>query len=156
MINEQIIRMLYPLCCTETKILIDQLRKNPEKFLSPPSTQLLMSTNPWKSIISHGKFSWYEQIAVKLELRLQHIAYTRSDILAALLASPLDRNPYDIYTATVPNTAPQNGRTPVKVIPRTPPFAPNPTIGANPNPFTTTGVHPNPFVTSTISSGTTK
>ena len=105
--------MLYPLCCTETKILIDQLRKNPEKFLSSPSNQLaMMPTNLWKNIMTYGKFSWYEQIAVKLELRLQHIAYTRSDILAALLASPLDRNPYDIY---------QNGRTAVKVIPRTPP-----------------------------------
>lgn len=153
--------MLYPLCCTETKILIDQLRKNPEKFLSSPSNQLaMMPTNLWKNIMTYGKFSWYEQIAVKLELRLQHIAYTRSDILAALLASPLDRNPYDIYTATVPNTAPQNGRTAVKVIPRTPPVAPNPamgapytsntTIGANPNPNT------NPYVTSIIRGSTTK
>jgi hypothetical protein len=155
MINEQIIKMLYPLCCTETKILIDQLRKNPEKFLSSPSNQLAMTSNPWKSIMAYGKFSWYERIAVKLELRLQHIAYTRSDILAALL-DPTTRNPYDIYTATVPNIAPQNGRTSVKVIPRTPPFAPNPAMGAPYTSNTTTGVPPNPYATSTISGSTTK
>jgi hypothetical protein len=155
MINEQIIKMLYPLCCTETKILIDQLRKNPEKFLSSPSNQLaMMPTNLWKNIMTYGKFSWYEQIAVKLELRLQHIAYTRLDILAALLASPLDRNPYDIYTATVPNTAPQNGRTAVKVIPRTPPVAPNPAMGA---PYTSnTTIGANPYATSIIRGSTTK
>jgi len=106
-----------------------------------------MSTNPWKSIISHGKFSWYEQIVVKLELRVQHIVYTRSDILAALL-DPTTRNPYDIYTATVPNTAPQSANKPVKVIPRTP--VAHPAMGA---PYTSniTSANPNPYATSTIS-----
>ena len=142
MINEQIIKMLYPLCCTETKILIDQLRKNPEKFLSLPSTQLMMSTNPWKSIISHGKFSWYEQIAVKLELRIQHIVYTRSDILAALL-DPTTRNPYDMY-----KDIGQSANKPVKVISRTPVV--HPAMGA---PYTSniTTALPNPYATSTIS-----
>lgn len=150
--------MLYPLCCTETKILIDQLRKNPEKFLSSPSNQLAISTSPWRSIMAYGKFSWYERIVVKLELRLQHIAYTRSDILAALL-DPTTRNPYDTYQSVTSTTATKSAKAPVKVIPRTSPFAPNPVIGVNPNPFTTTTTvaNPNPYATSTISgSGTTK
>ena len=65
-----IIKAMYPLCCSQTKILIDQLDKRPIY---------------WIKVANAGTFTVYEAIVVFLKIREVNIEGTKRALLSALL-----------------------------------------------------------------------
>ena len=85
-LREVAVKMLYPICSDEVKILIDQMRNNPDRFVEIIEDRPYMSTNPWSKAMGHGRnFELWEYQALKLELRNIKIRYAKQLILEGLM-----------------------------------------------------------------------
>lgn len=87
-VRSLVVKALYPLCSDEVKILIDQMRSNPDRFLEIVDTDNMPYhvTNPWAKALGHGRnFEPWEYQALKAQLRNLKIYRAKQLILEGLM-----------------------------------------------------------------------
>jgi len=84
-IRAYIVKVLYPHCSDEVKILIDQMRNNPEKFDYLLGGVPYRGNGAWDWVFNSGHFEILDRIAVKHQSKIVHSAFTKQQILEGLL-----------------------------------------------------------------------
>lgn len=84
-IRAHIVKALYPHCSDEVKILVDQMRSNPDKFSSILGVEPYQGNFAWEWVLRTGHFELIDHLVVKHQSKLLHTALTKQQILAGLL-----------------------------------------------------------------------
>lgn len=87
-VRSLVVKALYPLCSDEVKILIDQMRSNPDRFLEIVDSDSMPYhvSNPWAKALGHGRnFEPWEYHALKTQLRNLKIYRAKQLILEGLM-----------------------------------------------------------------------
>ena len=101
-VKKLIKKVVYDLCSTEVKMLLDKLEENGERIALSSFTKDRVLSHGYLHIINHGRFSIAERLAIATKMNELHRAATKIAIVEAIFdGQKEERKPY-IPGETIP------------------------------------------------------
>ena len=78
-------KLLGKLISPETKIVIEYIKRHPNKFTTDIDLFSVPQITAWSALIKNGAFPWHEKILIDLTIRKVKLIATKSRIYALLI-----------------------------------------------------------------------